>query len=260
RDFFRDPTVAGVDRLVAQGRGAVSRPELVPADRGELSPLSYAQRRLWFVNRIEGASATYNVSVALRLRGPLDSGALRAALGDTVDRHEVLRTILTEHEGELHQQVLGTGEARARLGFETSERAESDVPGAIEEFIGRTFDLAGDLPVRAALLRVGDQESVLVLLMHHIATDGWSEGVLVRDLCQAYTARLAGGAPEWEPLPVQYADYALWQNELLDRRDGEGVAVGRLDFWREALDGAPEVLALPLDRARRSWRFRPPWR
>ncbi|MBQ1082104.1 non-ribosomal peptide synthetase [Nocardiopsis sp. B62] len=250
RDFFRDPTVAGVDRVIARGRGVTSRPELVPADRGELAPLSYAQRRLWLANRIEGASATYNVSVALRLRGPLDSGALRAALGDTVDRHEILRTVLTEHGEELHQQVLGTGEARARLGFETSERAESDVPGAIEEFIDRTFDLAEDLPVRAALLRVSDQESVLVVLMHHIATDGWSEGVLVRDLCQAYAARLAGGAPEWEPLPVQYADYTLWQNELLDERDPEGVAARQLDFWRRALDGAPEVLELPLDRPR----------
>ena len=205
---------------------------------------------MWFLNRLEGASATYNVSVALRLRGPLDTGALRDALGDVVDRHEVLRTVVTEHGGDLRQQVLGTREARARLGLETRECTEPAVAGAIEEFLGRTFDLAGDLPVRASLLRVREEESVLVVSMHHIATDGWSEGVLVRDLSAAYAARGTGQPPGWEPLPVQYADYALWQNELLDERGSEGVAAGQIDFWERTLDGVPEVLELPLDRAR----------
>ncbi|MFE1080447.1 amino acid adenylation domain-containing protein [Nocardiopsis alba] len=249
RDFFRDPTVAGVDRLVAESGGVPARPGLVPVDRGERSPLSYAQRRLWFLDRLEGASANYNVSVALRLHGAVDVPALRASLLDVVDRHEALRTLFVEHEGEPFQRVLGTGEARERLSFEAYECAETLIASTISEFTAGTFDLARDLPARARLLRVSDEEAVLVVLTHHIATDGWSEGVLLRDLAEAYGARRVGRVPGWEPLPVQYADYTLWQNALLS---SEETASGGLDFWRRTLEGAPEVLDLPLDRPRPS--------
>ncbi|MEU2975396.1 condensation domain-containing protein, partial [Nocardiopsis alba] len=195
RDFFRDPTVAGVDRLVAESGGVPARPGLVPVDRGERSPLSYAQRRLWFLDRLEGASANYNVSVALRLRGAVDVPALRASLLDVVDRHEALRTLFVEHEGEPFQRVLGTGEARERLSFEAYECAETLIASTISEFTAGTFDLARDLPARARLLRVSDEEAVLVVLTHHIATDGWSEGVLLRDLAEAYGARRVGRVP-----------------------------------------------------------------
>ncbi|MEU3233743.1 condensation domain-containing protein, partial [Nocardiopsis alba] len=240
---------AGVDRLVAESGGVPARPGLVPVDRGERSPLSYAQRRLWFLDRLEGASANYNVSVALRLHGAVDVPALRASLLDVVDRHEALRTLFVEHEGEPFQRVLGTGEARERLSFEAYECAETLIASTISEFTAGTFDLARDLPARARLLRVSDEEAVLVVLTHHIATDGWSEGVLLRDLAEAYGARRVGRVPGWEPLPVQYADYTLWQNALLS---SEETASGGLDFWRRTLEGAPEVLDLPLDRPRPS--------
>ncbi|MFD4657159.1 amino acid adenylation domain-containing protein [Kitasatospora sp. NPDC058444] len=239
-DLFQTPTVAGLaDRLADRVAGA--RPALRPAVRPERVPLSFAQRRLWFLAQADGPSATYNVTLALRLRGPLDPAALEAALGDVVHRHEALRTVFGEHDGTPYQRVLdapGTGLLTV-----------TDRP--TDELAGHTFDLAGDLPVHAYLRPEGPEEHVLVLVVHHIAGDGASLGPLYRDLTDAYRARLGGAAPRWEPLPVQYADYALWQHELLgDEADPESLAARQLAHWREALAGAPEELPLPLDRPR----------
>ncbi|MFF4370597.1 amino acid adenylation domain-containing protein [Streptomyces sp. NPDC001594] len=213
-------------------------------------PLSFAQRRLWFVDRFEGPSPTYNGAFALRLTGELDAGALEAALRDVVDRHEVLRTVIAEgDDGIPHQRVLASGERPVTL--PAVDTAPHERAAAVDRAAKQTFDLAADTPIRATLLRTGPREHTLVLVVHHIALDGESLGPLLRDLTEAYAARKQGAAPAWEPLPVQYADYTLWQQDVLgDESDPESLAAGQLAYWREALDGMAQPLALPTDRPR----------
>lgn len=211
-------------------------------------PLSYAQHRLWFLNRLEGPSAAYNAPVVLRLDGVPDREALEAAVRDVVDRHEVLRTVYGAVDGEPYQDIVGDPDVR----LEVRECGPGDdVDALVTAFVRLPFDVTRDLPLRARLFTVHDTSAVLVLLVHHIATDGWSVGCLLNDLDRAYTARCGGRAPGWEPLPVQYADYALWQRDMLgDPADPESPAYEQLAHWREALDGAPAATRLPADRPR----------
>ncbi|KUM99161.1 non-ribosomal peptide synthetase [Streptomyces yokosukanensis] len=213
-------------------------------------PLSFAQRRLWFVDRFEGPSPTYNGAFALRLTGELNAGALRSALRDVIDRHEVLRTVIVEDgDGVPHQQVLPSDDTPFDL--PVVEVAPEERAAAAREVAKETFDLAADVPIRARLVRTGPREHTLVLVVHHIALDGESLGPLLRDLTVAYSARGAGTAPVWEPLPVQYADYTLWQQDVLgDESDPQSVAARQLAYWREALADLPQPLALPTDRPR----------
>ena len=201
-------------------------------------PLSFAQQRLWFITQLEGPSAAYNSPVALRLEGDLDAAALEVALADVIARHEVLRTVFAVAGGQPYQRVLEMDE----LGWELPVIAitEEDVPGAVAEVATEPFDLAAEIPVRARLLAVAPAVHVLVLVIHHIATDGWSSGIFDRDLAQAYAARRQGRAPDWDPLPVQYADYTIWQRELLGEADDPGSLLSQqVSWWRQALAGAP---------------------
>ncbi|MDI2127081.1 non-ribosomal peptide synthetase [Yinghuangia seranimata] len=213
-------------------------------------PLSFAQRRLWFVDRFEGPSPTYNGAFALRLTGELNVAAMESALRDVVDRHEVLRTVIVEDDnGVPHQQVLPSD--RAPLGLPAVEVAEADRAAAVDEVATAVFDLAADPPIRARLVRCGPRDHTLVLVAHHIAVDGESFGPLFGDLTTAYAARREGRAPMWEPLPVQYADYTLWQRDVLgDESDPRSLASRQLDYWREALADLAQPLALPTDRPR----------
>ncbi|GAA1374844.1 non-ribosomal peptide synthetase [Streptomyces beijiangensis] len=213
-------------------------------------PLSFAQRRLWFVDRFEGPSPTYNGAFALRLTGELNTGALESALRDVIDRHEVLRTVIAEgDDGVPHQRVLAPGEQPFAL--PAADVTQDGLAAAVDEVATRTFDLAADAPIRATLLRCGPDEHTLVVVAHHIAVDGESFGPLFHDLTTAYAARTEGRAPAWEPLPVQYADYTLWQLDVLgDESDPESVSARQLAYWREALDGLPQPLAIPTDRPR----------
>ncbi|MFB6888768.1 amino acid adenylation domain-containing protein [Kitasatospora sp. NPDC056327] len=252
RTLFETPTVAGLAHRLAGGDGGDGtsgphRPALVPEERPAELPLSHAQRRLWFLDRLEGPSATYNIPMAVRLTGPLDTAALRAALADVVERHEALRTVFPDTAGVPRQHVLGPAAGHAAL--TVTEVPDAGAARAVRAAARHRFDLAGELPLRAELLVHGPERHTLVLVVHHIAADGWSVGLLGRDLATAYTARRTGRPPRWAPLPVQYADYTLWQRRLLgDRADTDGLRARQLDHWRRALDGLPERIALPTDR------------
>ncbi|RPE27817.1 non-ribosomal peptide synthetase [Kitasatospora cineracea] len=261
REVFAHPTVAALAAVL--GPAGAGRPALVAAGRPDPLPLSFAQRRLWFLNRAEDAGDVYNVPLVLALDGPLDAAALSGALADVLTRHESLRTVLAERDGVPRQVVLDAAEAAARVPLEVVEgvRADGDggspadgdgwVAGAVRQAAGAPFDLTADLPVRARLLRTGPERHVLVLVLHHVGADGWSLAPLCRDLAAAYRARTGGGVPEWPALRVQYADYALWQRELLGAEDDpESLASRQLAFWRGALAGLPGPVALPLDRPR----------
>ncbi|WP_217712224.1 non-ribosomal peptide synthetase [Streptomyces sp. NA02950] len=250
RELFGAPTVAGLARLVESGQGDV-RTALVAAERPEVLPLSFGQQRMWFLNRLEeaGVGAAYNVSTSVRLTGALDVEAFQAALGDVADRHEMLRTVFPETDGVPRQQILHGPEATPSV--RVRQAASAELPALLADSGGRGFDLTTELPVRVELLRLSATDHVLVLVAHHIAVDGWSMGVLSRDLWDAYRARCSGRAPDWSPLPVQYADYALWQRDVLgDPGDPGSLIGGQLGYWRQALADLPEELALPVDRAR----------
>ncbi|MFF8919596.1 condensation domain-containing protein, partial [Streptomyces sp. NPDC015032] len=249
RAVFDSPTV--VELALRLTAGAAVRPTLRQlAERPERVPLSFAQRRLWFIHRFEGLSATYNIPVVLRLAGVLDEAALGRAVQDVVARHESLRTLFAEDaEGVPYQRVLPVSQAPLDVPATAVEPA--NLADAVAGAVTHHFDLSAEIPVRASLFRSGAADHVLVLLIHHIAGDGGSMAPLARDLSVAYTARLAGRAPQWTPLPVQYADYTLWQRDLLgEESDPQSVLSVQSEYWRQELAEVPQPLQLPTDRPR----------
>jgi len=251
RALFEGPTVAELaERVEALRRAGL--PPLPPIERisrdGHL-PLSFAQERLWFLDRLQPESAFYNIPVALRLSGALDSAALERALGEIVRRHEALRTTFRDHE-DAPVQVIRPFEGFALPVEDLSALAEmerdADVRRRASAAATRPFDLAVDPLFRAELLRLSGEEHVLLLCMHHIVSDGWSMGVLYRELSVLYEAYREGRESPLADLPVQYADYAAWQREQL-----RGEALERqLGYWRERLADAPALLELPTDHPR----------
>ncbi|MFI5530062.1 amino acid adenylation domain-containing protein [Kitasatospora sp. NPDC051853] len=247
RQLFEAPTVAELAQRLRDS--APPREPLTPQVRPERIPLSYAQRRLWFQDRLQGPSATYNMPLALRLDGRLDSAALEGALGDLVRRHESLRTVYPDVEGTPEQRIVPAAEAFVELDRRRVDAA--DLEAELLSASTHTFDLARDLPLRAWLFEVAPERHVLLVIVHHIAGDGWSLVPLAEDLMTAYAARHSGGAPDWAPLPVQYADYTLWQLETLGAGDDPASMVSRqVNYWTEHLAGLPEVVSYPTDRPR----------
>ncbi|GJF08905.1 non-ribosomal peptide synthetase [Mycolicibacterium cyprinidarum] len=247
RDIFELGTVsrlaAHIDALAA-GQAVSTRPKLLATSQDGPVPLSPSQLRSWFGYRIEGPTPINNIPFAARLSGPCDVAALVAAIGDVVDRHAILRTTYREIDGTAYQIVHPPAEImvrRARGGSE--EWLQAELAGERRH----SFDLERDWPIRAAVLGIGD-EHVLSLVIHHIAGDHWSGGVLFTDLVTAYRARRAGQRPGWAPLPVQYTDYVVWQKSLL--ADDAGVVGPQREYWRRQLDSAPVESGLPLDFAR----------
>ncbi|QIS20127.1 non-ribosomal peptide synthetase [Nocardia terpenica] len=248
RDLFDARTVAVVAERLA-GSALATRPPLVRRPDTGPVPLSYAQRRLWFLNQLEGAGTAYNEPYALHLTGPVDIDALTAALGDVLTRHEALRTLVAERDGQPYQRVLDPADLPPVLDV-VAVRA-TDIDERLREFATTPFDLAADIPFAARLFTLGVDEYVLAVVAHHSAADGWSAGPLTADLSAAYRSRVAGRQPEWEPLPVRYTDYTLWQRELLgEETDADSRAARQVAFWREQLRDAPAELALPADRPR----------
>ena len=251
RAVFEAPTVAQLathiggeeDRLEPLvARPASARPEVVP--------LSFAQSRLWFIDQFQGPSPIYNMPVALRLRGHLDAAALGAAIADVVERQEALRTLFPSAEG-IPQQLVVPAE-QADFGWDVVDAtgwSESQLGEAIDAVVSHPFDLATEIPLRARLFRIADDEHVYVAVMHHIAADGSSITPLVRDTGIAYVSRCMGQAPGWADLAVQYVDYTLWQRaQLGDIGDSESRIAAQLAYWEDALAGMPEHLQLPTDR------------
>ncbi|WP_224171929.1 non-ribosomal peptide synthetase [Mycobacterium avium] len=248
RVLFEAPTIA---QLAARlGEGGHRFAAVVAAERPAVVPLSFAQSRLWFIGQLHGPSPVYNMVAALRLHGPVDIGALGAALHDVVTRHESLRTVFAATDGTPAQVVLPPD--RADIGWQVIDASgwsPARVDDAIRDTARHTFDLAAEIPLRAVLLRCGDEEHLLVAVVHHIAADGWSLTPLVRDLARAYASRSAGRVPDWVPLPVQYVDYTLWQRaQFGDLDDPHSLIAGQLRYWESALAGMPERLELPTDR------------
>ncbi len=249
RAVFAASTVAGLAAHIAPLVGGGARRELTVRERPDLLPLSIAQERMWTINRIDPGSSAYNIPVAVRLTGVLDIDSLRGAFDDVLGRHEILRTAYPDSVDGPVQQIGAVAEVGVDL---TPERVQPDaVISRLTEILGAGFDVTKAVPVRAALLQVGDNEHVLAVVAHHIAADGFSMGPLVRDVMVAYTARVAGEMPAWTPLQVQYADFALWQRDVLgSESDPESPLAKQLAYWTTELAGAPEQLALPLDRPR----------
>ena len=215
------------------------------------APLSSAQRRLWFLDRLTPGSPDYVISGGLRLRGRLDVTALGRSLDEVVRRHHSLRTRFVTVDDEPAQVLSPHAEARLEtvdLSSLAGDAREAEVKRLAEEFARRPFDLEQGPPYRASLLRLGEEEFALLFAMHHIVSDGWSVGIFVRELTTLYEAFAEGRPSPLEELPVQYADYAAWQRERLR---GEALERG-LAYWREQLGGGPPMLELPADRPRLS--------
>lgn len=240
--LFETPTPAGVASAID---GAATAPMLSAQERPDPLPLSPAQRGLWFIDRLDPTTAAYNMPTALELDGALDADALAAALTDVVERHETLRTIFPAVDGEPRQQLVAPSVALQRVTANAAVLEEQMLAAA-----RRPFDLRSECPIRAWLYNTGPQRHVLLIVVHHIAIDGWSTTVLCRDLARAYAARRKGDAPNWAPLPVQYSDFMLWQQKRLGHRDDPDSLFHRqLAYWKTQLSGLPLQLTLPSERS-----------
>ncbi|HYH79230.1 MAG TPA: amino acid adenylation domain-containing protein, partial [Longimicrobium sp.] len=247
-EVFERPVLADFARGVAQA-GRAELPPIERADRGEHLALSFAQQRLWFLEQLGGMGSTYHIPTRLRLQGELDRDALGRALERIVARHEALRTTFPVMDGEPGQRITPVDESRVSLaGHDLAAHADpqAEVRRVMAEEAAAPFDLARGPLIRGRLLRLAEDDHVLLVTMHHIVSDGWSMGIFTRELTALYAAFRAGDADPLPALEIQYADYAAWQRRWVS---GE-VLREQADYWTATLAGAPELLELPADRAR----------
>ena len=249
RDLFESATVAALAARLDARYPVPQQPKLVAAQRPDRIPLSLAQQRLWILNRFAEHAGAYNMPLAVELTGDVDPEALRAGLLDVLERHESLRTTFPDSvEGPM--QVVHPA-AEIPLSTEPIDATGADVRALAAEYAGYGFDLRTQAPIRVALYATAPGRYVFLVVLHHICGDGWSIAPLARDMMTAIAARTQGHAPQWTPLPVQYADFALWQRELLGDEGDPASPLGRqLSYWRAALADLPDQLDLPLDRPR----------
>jgi amino acid adenylation domain-containing protein len=250
RRLFEAPTVAGLAESVDVGRGAgLQASPIVPVPRSGELPLSFAQQRLWFIDQLEPGSSVYNFPAAVRLKGPLNVAALKKSLDEIVKRHEALRTTFAIVDGRPVQVIA----PRLTLTLPIVDLRELPEPErerevqrlATNEAL-RPFDLAEGPLVRTTVLRLGENEHVGLLTMHHIVSDGWSTGILIREMAVLYDAFCSDRPASLPELPIQYADFAHWQRHWLE---GE-VLETQLTYWKQQLLGAPPLLELPADHPR----------
>ncbi|HLK54917.1 MAG TPA: amino acid adenylation domain-containing protein [Chthonomonadaceae bacterium] len=252
RTLFERPTIAGLVEAIEAANPTQSdhaRTPLVPVTRDRALPLSFAQQRLWFIDQLESARTTYLVPLVLRLRGALHVETLRRVLETIVARHEVLRTLFPRLEGDPIQRIAAQAELRLSV-FDLSKLPPAirgpEADRRITEEARVPFSLADGPLIRCLLVRMDAEEHRLVVVMHHIITDGWSQGVFLQELTALYNAFSMDAPSPLPALPIQYADYAVWQREWL-----RGEALERqLSYWKEHLSGAPALLELPTDHPR----------
>ncbi|MFK4071529.1 amino acid adenylation domain-containing protein [Streptomyces sp. NPDC029674] len=247
RRFFGESTPLGVARMLT----SKELPELRPVDHPDDIPLTAGQLRVWRLAEANPGSAAQRTSIALRLGGRLDREALESALGDVAARHDILRTTFVGTGDDVCQRVLAAEAESARPVLPVTSTTEDDLPRLLADHAGHEFDLAGETPWTARLFALAETDHVLLLVVHRIATDDASLIVLVRDLAAAYGARREGRAPERAPLPLQFADYALWEQEMLrDEEDRDSLIGEQFAYWKKALADAATELELPVDRPR----------
>ena len=247
-DVFRYPTLRELadelDRQLDTAGGVLAQGDELPLrTERQRGPLSSAQRRLWFLDRLHPGRPLYIIAHAFRLRGPLDAGVFQTALDRLAERHDGLRTrLVVAADGEPEQVV----DAHAAVPLRTLEADEADVDALLVREASQPFRLDRDAPLRATLMHLGEDDHALLLAIHHAAADGWSMPILFEDLARLYTAAAHGREPSWGQTPLRPLDYALWQREQLGGPDYERLFAD----WRRALAGAPPVSALPTDHPR----------
>ncbi len=250
RRLFEAPTVAGLAENIDLGRGTgLQAPPIVPVPRDGELPLSFAQQRLWFIDQLEPGSSVYNFPAAVRLKGPLNVLALQQSLNEIVRRHEVLRTTFTIVDGRPVQIIAPHLTLTIQI-VDLRELPETEREAEVQRLATneaqRPFDLAEGPLVRASVLRLGENEHVGLLTMHHIVSDGWSTGILIREMAVLYQSYCSARPSPLPELPIQYADFAHWQRQWLE---GEALEA-QLTFWKRQLLGAPPLLELPADHPR----------
>jgi amino acid adenylation domain-containing protein/non-ribosomal peptide synthase protein (TIGR01720 family) len=248
RDLFESPTLFALSTRLKQARQQSPLPAITSLNRSESLPLSFAQQRLWFLNQLEGPSATYNMPEALRLEGPLQQPALIQSLQELVQRHESLRTIFPTIHGKPSIQILVNNFSLLIIDLShlTPSAIDNEVHRLVDEDVQRPFDLENEPLFRATLLKVSTTSHVLLLNMHHIISDGWSTEVLIREWGMLYEAFSQGKPSPLLPLAIQYVDYAHWQRQWLT---GE-VLEEQVAYWKQQLAGSPALLELPTDKLR----------
>jgi len=251
RELFESPTIEGlsekIEKQLRTGEGRREE-EIRRVERREGMELSFAQQRLWFIEQLEGASALYNVPIALRLEGELKVAALERTINEIIRRHETLRTTFTQRAGEAVQEIHAAEEMKIAVEeghLAVAERGEA-VLQEVRQEAGRPFDLSIGPLLRVRVLRLAEQEHVVMVTMHHIVSDGWSMGVLVKEVASLYEAYREGRESPLEELKIQYADYAAWQREQLQ---GEELS-RQVEYWKQQLAGAPTHIELATDRVR----------
>ncbi|WP_430909717.1 amino acid adenylation domain-containing protein, partial [Maribacter sp. 2-571] len=240
--IFNFPTIWELAQNLIGGPGRSLLPGVTVRERGERIPLSYSQERLWFLDQLQG-SEEYHMPIVLRLKGDLEVGLLERSFRTIVERHEVLRTVIRSEEGVGYQEVLPPG--GWSLDRVSGQGPDTSLPTDVDRYIESPFDLASDYMLRCCLYRGGASDHLLVIVLHHIASDDWSEDILIREFAQLYGAYSTGRVPELPVLSVQYADYAIWQREYLT----DTVLEGQLSYWEDRLAGVP-ALELPTDHPR----------
>ncbi|OZF06549.1 hypothetical protein CH299_29330, partial [Rhodococcus sp. 14-2686-1-2] len=275
REVFTTPTITGLAHLIdttiatldttldttVDGATAHLSPvRITDIPLTDPIPASYGQQALWIIDQLGGPNSQYVVPTLWTLTGNLDTAAFTTAIADLVTRHHPLRTLLVEHDGTLTQHIIEPAHIPERLSIEitdlrgtddTHPHTDTDPDTYIAALINTGFDLATDLPLRVAILRTADTEWTIALIAHHHAIDEWSTPALLTDLAAAYTARQAGTAPTWTPLPVTYAHYATWQRTTLgDAADPTPELSRHLDYWRTTLTDAPDESIITLDHPR----------
>jgi len=240
RELFVHPTIAGLGAYLDKQNKRTLLPAITAGDRPEYIPLSFSQERLWFIDRLEG-SVQYHLPAVLRLKGSLDQEALDKTLRTIINRHEVLRTAILEHEGQGYQYIMPAG--NWSLGTKEDLVAdETSLTSYIGELITKPFDLSTDYMLRADLIRLGEEDHILAVTMHHIASDGWSTSILVKEVVALYEGYLSKRPVDFPSLEIQYADYAIWQRSYIQSE----VLDEKLAYWKEKLAGV-SPLELPID-------------